>query len=150
MSDKSRFLDPAHRFEPSISHNSTSKMKELVIFEHHNGNHWITLHCKWKPNAVVVYNSMHKGKETLLSEDLRVKIGKYYQYQKYTVECAMNIQQQIDVHNCGLFSIMFAQCLYRGEDPRNYRFEVEGSRNHLLDGLLRNDLRVFPRSTLDR
>jgi hypothetical protein len=47
------------------------------------------------------------------------------------------VQQQTNSNDCGLFSIAFAECLLRGEDPSSVTFNIPKMRPHLYDCLFR-------------
>ena len=53
-------------------------------------------------------------------------------------------QSQVGSSDCGLFSLVFAYVLAKGEDPSNYTFNQGKMRNHLFKCILQGRISDFP------
>lgn len=136
-------LPPRFNVE-SVLIRDQSKMK-LINYVFHNQNHWICILCTRSPNTCTLYNSLHGGKPTKLSPENMMGLKAFFANEDFTIYEDFSIQQQTDWYNCGMFAIMFGQCLFRGENPADYTFDVSAMRNHLFSGLVHDHLPVFPR-----
>lgn len=125
----------------------STRRKTLINWAHHQERHWITLKVESYPNVVTVYNSLNNNRKTVLGETLLAELKEFYSGEDFEVKEVLNVQQQPDFDNCGVFCIMFAQSLYSGERPEDfeYHFTYGTTRKLLSDGLMKGLIDRFPR-----
>ena len=58
----------------------------------------------------------------------------------------LSVQQQLGLHDCGLFAIAYATELAAGGDPERVQFHQERMREHLVHCLTRQHFLPFPKS----
>ena len=93
-------------------------MSEFVQFLHVEGNHWITIsNIVEKENCVNLYDSLYNG----VSQATKELIANYMNKDKVKIN-VINVQQQENNSDCGLFAIAYAQCLLEGKNPAEYDF----------------------------
>ena len=91
---------------------------EFVQILHVNGNHWITISNIGVPDSSVnVYDSLYSG----INQATKELIAKYVHKDKVKINI-INVQQQENESDCGVFAIAFAKCLLEGKDPYQYDF----------------------------
>ena len=114
----------------------TSKFVQVL---HVNGNHWITIsNIGVSDNSVNVYDSLYNG----ITQTTKELIAKYVHKEKVKIN-VINVQQQENNSDCGVFAIAFAKCLLEGKDPSLYHFV--NSRNHLAHCLPQGIIPEFPK-----
>lgn len=145
MSQDSSLLPPRYQISNVLGR---SGQKSKLINYVYQSNHWICVMCTKSPNTVTIYNSLHRGVRTNFSQDMKRRLTAFFDGEDFTVFEDMSVQQQPDECNCGVFAIMFGQCLFRQENPSDYRFKLKECREHLLWGLIHDYLDVFPRIKL--
>ena len=86
---------------------------------------------------VNVYDSSY----TEMDQDTKLLIGNYTNANKNKINI-MNVQQQQNGSDCGVFAIAFAKSLLSGRDPTQLNFI--DPRNHLFAHLPYNQIADFP------
>ena len=117
---------------------------EFVQILHTEGNHWITISNinvsdtpGFSANTVNVYDSLYKG----ISQETKSLIGEYHQGDKVKINI-MNVQQQENGSDCGVFAIAFAKTILAGIDPTMEYFT--NARSHLISSLIQGSIPKFP------
>ena len=117
---------------------------EFVQILHTEGNHWITISNinvsdtpGFSANTVNVYDSLYKG----ISQETKSLIGEYHQGNKVKINI-MNVQQQENDSDCGVFAIAFAKTILAGIDPTMEYFT--NARSHLISSLIQGSIPKFP------
>ena len=117
---------------------------EFVQILHNEGNHWITISNinvsdtpGFSANTVNVYDSLYKG----TSQETKSLIGQYHQGDKVKINI-MNVQQQENGSDCGVFAIAFAKTILAGIDPTMEYFT--NARSHLISSLIQGSIPKFP------
>lgn len=100
------------------------------------------------PAEVTIYNSYNDQTTTQLSRRTKQRLNSFFGQAPYSIREHFDVHQQPDTFNCGVFSIAFAQCLYQGEDPRHYEFEVDRMRRTVLEGIQTGIIPIFPRKRI--
>ena len=96
---------------------------------HVNVNHWITIsNIGVSDNSVNVYDSLYNS----ITQTPKELIAKYVNKEKVKINI-INVQQQENDSDCGVFAIAFAKCLLEGKDPSLYDFV--NPREHLAQYL---------------
>ena len=114
-------------------------MSEFVQFLHVEGNHWITIsNIGEKENCVNLYDSLYNG----VSQETKELIANYMNKDKVKIN-VINVQQQENNSDCGVFTIAYAQCLLEGKNPAEYDFIHP--RKHLAQYLPTGCLPKFPK-----
>ena len=105
---------------------------EFVQILHVKGNHWISfsninteIDLQSSTMLVNVYDSSY----TEMDQDTKLLIGNYTNANKAKINI-MNVQQQQNGSDCGVFAIAFAESLLSGRNPTQLNFI--DPRNHLL------------------
>ena len=112
---------------------------EFVQVLHVNGNHWITIsNIGLSDRSVNVYDSLYNG----MNQATKELIAKYVHKDKVKINI-MNVQQQENERDCGVFAIAFAKCLLEGKDPSEYDFV--NPRKHLAQYLHEGVIPEFPK-----
>ena len=60
-----------------------------------------------------------------------------------TIEC-LNAQKQLGISDCGLMAIAFITCLLFKQDPVNVKFNQESMRQHLINCIQSEVMKLFP------
>lgn len=111
---------------------------EFVQFLLIKDNHWITIsNIGILDNAVNVYDSSYSK----MNSSTKTLICNYCKNKKIRIN-VMNVQQQKNGSDCGVFAIAFAKSLLLGEDPTNLIFCQP--RNHLYYFLPQRLIPKFP------
>ena len=111
---------------------------EFVQVLHVNGNHWITIsNIGVSDQSVNVYDSLYND----INQATKEFIAKYVHKDK--VKINMNVQQQENESDCGVFAIAFAKYLVDGKDPSEYDFV--NPRKHLAQYLPQGIIPEFPK-----
>ena len=114
-------------------------MSEFVQFLHVEGNHWITINnIDEKENCVSLYDSLYCG----VSQTTKELIANYMNKDRVKIN-VVNVQQQDNNSDCGVFAIAYAQCLLEGNNPAEYDFIHP--RKHLANYLPTGTLPRFPK-----
>ena len=112
---------------------------EFVQFLHVEGSHWITIsNIGEKENCVYLYDSLYNG----VSQATKELNGNYVNKDKVKIN-VINVQQQENGSDCGVFATAYAQCLFEGNNPAEYDFIVP--RKHLANYLPKGSLPRFPK-----
>ena len=112
---------------------------EFVQVLHVNGNHWITIsNIGVSDQSVNVYDSLYNG----INQATKELIAKYVHKDKVKINI-INVQQQENESDCGVFAIAFAKCLLEGKDPSQYDFV--NPRKHLAQYLPQGIIPEFPK-----
>ena len=112
---------------------------EFVQVLHVNGNHWITIsNIGVSDQSVNVYDSLYNG----INQATKELIAKYVHKDKVKINI-MNVQQQENESDCGVFAIAFAKCLLEGKDTSEYDFV--NPRKHLAQYLPQGIIPEFPK-----
>ena len=112
---------------------------EFVQVLHVNGNHWITIsNIGISDNSVNVYDSLYNG----ITQTTKELISKYVHKDRIKLNI-INVQQQENDSDCGVFAIAFAKCLLEGKDPSLYDFV--NPRKHLAQFLPEGIIPPFPK-----
>ena len=110
---------------------------EFVL--HVNGNHWITIsNIGVSDQSVNVYDSLYNG----INQATKELIVKYVHKEKVKINI-INVQQQENESDCGVFAIAFAKCLLEGKDPSEYDFV--NPRKHITQYLPQGIIPEFPK-----
>lgn len=98
-------------FQSSMSRElSTGKFVQFLLVR---DNHWITIsNINSVQNNINVYDSLYK----CMDHDTKLLICNYCKSKKLKLNI-MNVQQQQNESDCGVFAIAFAKSLLIGEDP---------------------------------
>ena len=110
----------------------------FVQILHVGGCHWITStnidaqggNLSYSPNTVRVYDSM-MNLEVSLATQLDICHFLKPEADRIIFD-VMNVDQQQNAHDCGLYSIAFATELAYGHDPVLPKFKAGEMRSHLL------------------
>ena len=112
---------------------------EFLQILHVNGNHWITIsNIGVSDNSVNVYDSLYNG----ITQTTKELIAKYVHKKKVKINI-INVHQQENDSDCGVFVIAFAKCLLEGKDPSLYDFV--NPRKHLAQYLPQGIILEFPK-----
>ena len=105
-------------------------------------NHWLvitTMGCP--PGVVKIYDSMvHKLPFQTKEQICALLMTKEPQIEVLHID----VQQQRNTNDCGLFALAFATALCSGQEPRHVSFEAGAMREHLLKCLDMEDTEPFP------
>ena len=85
-----------------------------------------------------MYDSLYNG----INQATKELITKYVHKDKVKINI-MNVQQQENESDCGVFAIAFAKCLLEGKDPSEYDFV--NPRKHLAQYLHQGVIPEFPK-----
>ena len=111
---KSNFTKLLLQLEQNFSWDIPSS--EFLQVLHVNGNHWITIsNIGLSDSSVNVYDSLYIG----MNEATKELIAKFVHKDKVKINI-MNVQQQENETDCGVFAIAFAKCLLEGKDSSEY------------------------------
>ena len=91
-----------------------------------------------KGNCVNLYDSLYNG----VSQTTKELIGNYMNEDTVKIN-VINVQQQKNGSDCGVFAIAYAQCLLEGKNPAEYDFK--DPRKHLAHNLPNGSLPKFPK-----
>ena len=104
-----------------------------------NGNHWITIsNIGLSDSSVSVYDLLYNG----INQTTKELIAKYVHKVKVKINI-INVQQQENESDCGIFAITFAKCLLEGKKPSEYDFV--NPRKHLAQYLPEGVIPEFPK-----
>ena len=110
----------------------------FVQILHVGGCHWITStnvdaqggNLSYSPNTVRVYDSMMNLEVSLATQ---LDICQFLKPEADRIIFdVMNVEQQQNTHDCGIYAIAFATELAYGHDPVLHKFEAGEMRSHLL------------------
>ena len=108
----------------------------------HTGNqHWICVSTVGSDNGIVdLYDSLSNNTiEGKVFEQVKNLVGNH----NFSLRI-VQVQQQGNGSDCGVFSIAFATCLIFGKSPQTVKFNVQEMRRHLYQCLKNNELKLFP------
>ena len=104
-------------------------------------NHWLvitTMGCP--PGVVKIYDSMVHKLPFQTKEICALLMTKEPQIEVLHID----VQQQRNTNDCGLFALAFATALCSGQEPRHLSFEAGAVQEHLLKCLDMEDTEPFP------
>ena len=109
-----------------------------------SADHWICT-SRMKSSTVVQVMDSLSSSDVKTSLEILLQIAKIYPVTKSTLQInRLSVQQQVGIHDCGLFSIAYAveTCLKR--DVQKLSFEQKSMRKHLHDCFNNRVLTPFP------
>ena len=105
--------------------------------------HWISIYGG--KEGIIVFDSLQRKK---LPKSVVRTIAKIRSTEDAILELRkVNVQQQENGIDCGVFSIAFLVEILFGNDPRNCSFFPGGMREHLLTCLQLKEFSMFPKTT---
>ena len=114
-------------------------VSEFVQFLHVEGNHWTTIsNIGEKENCVNLYDSLYCG----VSQTRKELIANYINQDRVKIN-VINVQQQENNSDCGVFAIAYVQSLLEGNNPAEY--DLFHPRKHLANYLPTETLPKFPK-----
>ena len=119
--------------------------EEFVQVLHTGGNHWITvatIGCP--PSSIRVYDSLNTELPFQTKEQICAILHSYKPF--IDVE-HINVQDQMNAFDCGVFALAFVTALCAGQNPENLFFTRKLLRPHLLKCLENEDISPFPCTT---
>lgn len=115
-----------------------TQSKAFVQFLLIRNNHWIIISNINAPvNSINVYDSSYRQ----MDQDTKALIQRYCRSDDITINI-LNVQQQQNCSDCGVYAIAFAKSLLCGEDPTRMIFCKP--RDHLLHYLPQRQIPKFP------
>lgn len=145
-----RFLENA-KWSTATKKKFGASRASLVNFLNFTDKHWVTVKCEHDPvNRVLVYDSANDGSPTEIPQGIVDGFSRFFAGESFKMEHVLDVQQQRDACNCGVFSILYAQCLFRGEDPAAYiwKSDMGEIRRELLWGMLKGNIPLLGRREL--
>lgn len=116
--------------------------EEFVQVLHSGGNHWLlitTMGCP--PGIVKIYDSMVNKLPFQTKEQIcALLVTKEPQIEVLHID----VQQQKNSNDCGLFALAFATALCSGQEPRELHFDAGAMREHLLQCINADNMEPFP------
>ena len=121
----------------------TQGQEEAVQLMNIRNCHWICLHFRHSTSTVKIYDSLHPYDVTSPPPSaLQELCQTIFPSASRCVYSPCQLQK--DSNDCGAFSLAFAECLCRGEDPATLQFQQSAMRMHLLQCLAERRIRPFP------
>ena len=106
-----------------------------------NTDHWICTSRKSSASVVQVMDSL----SSITRVDILLQIAKIYPVTKSTIQInRLAVQQQVGIHDCGLFSIAYAGDMCFKRNVQKATFEQKSMRKHLHDCFNSGALTPFP------
>ena len=119
--------------------------EEFVQVLHSGGNHWITVATIGCPlSSIRVYDSLNTELPFQTKEQICAMLHSYKPF--IDVE-HINVQDQMNAFDCGVFTLAFVTALCAGQNPENLFFTRKLLRPHLLKCLENEDISPFPCTT---
>lgn len=113
---------------------------DFIQILHINNNHWVcmtSIDCA--QGYVIVLDSMMSPISQKLQELAENLVGGNSKGVRN-----INVQQQQNGSDCGVFSIAFATCLVYGQNPLTVTFDISKMRSHLIRCLQSGIMDLFP------
>lgn len=107
-------------------------------------NHWICT-CRMKSSTVVQVMDSLSSSDVKTSVEILLQIAKIYPPAKSTLQInRLSVQQQVGIHECGLFAIANAVEICFMNDVQKSLFDQKSMRKHLHDCLNNGAFTPFP------
>jgi hypothetical protein len=116
-----------------------ANQEKNIYVIHVHGNHWLTAFIEGGSNRGQVYDSLSMGR---VPPDCQHQIEKVSPGTKLEL---VQMQQQSNGRDCGLFALAAACDLAEGNEPSGLQYDEESLRSHFIGCIESESICVFPR-----